>query len=98
MFKKILVPLDTSELAAQALGTAAAIADESHAGIELLLVHPDPPLIGFSVFPLDPEEEKDDDWYLESVAREFASASSHAIAHAVVRGNPVESICARCHE
>ena len=43
MFKTILVPLDQSPLAEQALGTAEAIAKASHGEIGLVLAHRMPP-------------------------------------------------------
>ena len=47
MFKKLLVPLDRSPLAEEAIGPATAIALASHAELDVVLVHQPMPFGGF---------------------------------------------------
>ena len=47
MFKKLLLPLDRSPLAEQAIGQAAAIARAAHASIDIVLVHEPLPFAAF---------------------------------------------------
>lgn len=98
MFRKLLVPLDRSSLAEQALGPAAAIARASHAEIDLVLVHQPVPLAGFADVAWNPEQAVDEDKYLESVARELVTGGSVSTTHAVLRGDAVGMICARAHD
>lgn len=96
MFKKLLVPLDRSPLAEQAVGTAVAIAREAHAAIDLVLVHERP----FGIEPrssLDLTNWHDDDEYLATIATEVQASVDLPVTHAVPTGNPVEMICARAH-
>ncbi len=51
MFRKLLLPLDRSSLAEQAIGHAASIARESGAVIDILLVHEPFPFAGYADLP-----------------------------------------------
>src|SRR3954470_4384973 len=93
MFTKILVPLDRSALAEQALGRAAAIARASHATIDVVLVHQPLPAAGWSDLPANADMWGDEHTYLETVARELSSGAGIPATHAMLRGNPVEMIC-----
>jgi nucleotide-binding universal stress UspA family protein len=97
MFNKILIPLDGSALAEQALGPAAAIARSTCAGLDLVLVH-EP----FPFAATDKRRTVDQvsahDRYLETIVAELASGASVAPTHAVLRGEPIEMICARAHD
>jgi len=91
MFKKILVPLDRSALAEQAIGQAALIARGANAAIELVAVH--------SPYPLDPQWD-DAEWnaqhkYVEAVERDLQSGSSVPVTHVVMRGSAATCICDR---
>jgi len=95
MFKKILVPLDRSALAEQAIGQAALIARGAAAEIELVLVHAPFPFAGYSASPWEEAEWSADHKYLEAVADDLNSGSSVPVTHAVMRGAPAECICER---
>lgn len=98
MFRKLLVPLDRSPLAEQAVGQAAAIARASHAEIDLVLVHQPLPFAGFNDEPWNAEQKDDEDKYLEWIAEELASGASLVATHGVVRGEAVDMICKRAWE
>jgi nucleotide-binding universal stress UspA family protein len=95
MFRKLLVPLDRSPLAEQAVGQAAAIARASHAEMDLVLVHQPLPFAGFNDEPWNAEQLNDEEKYLQWIAGELASGASVTATHAVVRGEAVDSICQR---
>jgi nucleotide-binding universal stress UspA family protein len=95
MFRKLLVPLDRSPLAEQAVGQAAAIARASHAGIDFVLVHQPFPFVGFGDAPWNEGQENDEHTYLETIVEELASGASVPATHAVMRGEAVEMICRR---
>lgn len=98
MFKKLLVPLDRSPLAEQALSQASAIARASRAGIEVILVHQPVTMAGLGDAPWSVEALSGQEKYLESMARELALTASVPVTHAVLRGDPVEMICARARD
>src|SRR5512142_1287847 len=93
MFRKLLVPLDRSPLAEQAVGPAAAIARAFHAAIDLVLVHQPLPFAGFNDEPWNAEQWSDEEKYLEWIAGELITGASVAVTYAVVRGEAVDSIC-----
>ena len=94
MFRKLLVPLDESDLAEMAIGRAAAIARASGATIDLVLVHP--PLIpGFDDPTWNEKEIARQHAYLERIARELESGSGVTATFAVVHAMPVDAICDR---
>jgi nucleotide-binding universal stress UspA family protein len=97
MFRKILVPLDRSRFAEQALGPARKIAQASGAGVDLVMVHEPRPLAGspdvaWHADLIDQEEE-----YLADLARELAKTVSIATTHAVLPGEVTTAICKRTH-
>jgi nucleotide-binding universal stress UspA family protein len=98
MFRKLLVPLDRSSLAEQALGPAAAIARASHAEMDLVLVHQPVPFVGFADVPWNAAQAMDEDKYLESMVGELGSGGSVSTTHAVLRGDAIEMICARAYD
>jgi len=95
MFTKLLVPLDRSPLAEQAIGQAAAIARASQAEIDLVLVHQPLPFAGFADAPWSADEWTDEHRYLESIVEDLLSGASVQATHAVLRGATVEMICQR---
>jgi nucleotide-binding universal stress UspA family protein len=95
VFTKILVPLDRSALAEQALGRAAALAPAAHAKIDLALVHEPLEFAGYRSGAMDTEEWNVEHRYLEAVAAELHSRASVPVTHAVLRGGPADMICAR---
>ncbi len=98
MFKSILVPLDGSALAEEAIGISAAIARASAAAIDVTLVHQPFPFAGFNDGPWNAEQWKDEEKYLASTAVEIETGAAVPTTHAVVSGECVEMICARAHD
>jgi nucleotide-binding universal stress UspA family protein len=98
MFKKLLLPLDRSPLAEQAIGQAAAIARAAHASIDVVLVHEPLPFAGFGDAPWNAEEWKSEDKYLETIADELSTGAAVATTHNVMRGEPVEMIYNRARD
>jgi nucleotide-binding universal stress UspA family protein len=98
MFTKILVPLDRSPLAEQAVGRAAAIARAYDASIDLILVH-EPFATGVFV---NPEAETDtldgEQRYIERMAAEVCGGSSLTVTAGVHRGAAPDVICDRARE
>ncbi len=97
MFRQLLVPLDHSPLAEQALGPAFALANASHAKIDLVEVHEPVPLGAPDDAPLNPSEPEKDEAYLEALVARFGAGMPTAPTHAVVRGEPSTQICRRAH-
>ena len=95
MFKKLLIPLDRSPLAQQAVGQAAAIALAAHAEIDLVLVHQPMPFAGFKDEPWNEDQWASDHRYVESVASELAFVP---VTHQVMRGEASEMICGRARD
>lgn len=98
MFKKLLVPLDRSPLAEQAIGQATAIARAAHASIDVILAHEPLPFAGFGDAPWNVEERKYEDKYLETIADEISSGAGVPTTHNVMRGEPVEMIYNRARD
>ena len=95
-FRSILVPLDGSALAEQAIPTAVAIAERAESKLKLLLVHEPPPLLdaGSTYTELELAMEKADRDYLHSVAGRLRERLGSALSSAVVKG-PVTRTLAR---
>jgi nucleotide-binding universal stress UspA family protein len=95
MFHKVLVPLDRSSFAEQALGQAAAIARASNGDLDLVVVHEPLPFDGFGDAPWNAEQWKAEEAYLQSIANELSTGTSVPVTCAVVRGQRVDAICKR---
>jgi len=95
MFAKLLVPLDRSLLAEEAIGHAAALARRCDAALDLVLVHEPFP----HVSPGDPlwrEADLDSDQqYIEQIASELTTGAKLAVTCAVMRGETAATICLR---
>jgi nucleotide-binding universal stress UspA family protein len=98
MFQKVMVPLDGSPLAEQALGQAAAIARAAGAVLDLVLVHEPLPFAGFGDSPWEDYRWTQHETYLEAIAREMTSGASMPITRAVLAGDPADMICRRAWE
>lgn len=98
MFRKLLVPLDRSGLAEQALGPAAAIARALHAEIDVALVHQPLAFDGITDAMWNTAQWNDEHKYLEGIADELATGASVPTTHAVLRGGIVEMICSRARD
>jgi nucleotide-binding universal stress UspA family protein len=98
MFKQILVPLDRSALAEQAIGRAAAIARAADAALDVMLVHEPLPVAGFNDVPWHAEQWTEEQRYLDAIAKELVSGATIAISHNIMRGAPAEMICRRAKD
>lgn len=97
MFTKILVPLDTSALADQALATAAAIAKRSDAELQLVLVHVPMPFDGLPDAPWNVAALSMERAYLDGRARELAQRFGIAVNVEHLTGPAAESIIAHAN-
>jgi nucleotide-binding universal stress UspA family protein len=98
MFRQLVVPLDRSPLAEQALGRAAAIARAAHAQLDLVLVHEPIPFVGFRDAPWNEDEWAGEQKYLDRMVQEVVSGATIPVSHQVMRGGVVEMICKRALE
>jgi len=94
MIKRILIPLDRSTLAEQAIGHAMTIARGSGAEVHLVLAHESPVLDESASGRTDPswDEER---VYLASVAHELRSTGNVSVSLDIVSGKPADAIV-RC--
>jgi len=98
MFTKILVPLDRSSLAEQAVGRAAAIARAYDASIDLILVH-EPFATSLFVNSTSEMDTLDGEQrYVERMAAEICAGSSLTVTAGVHRGAAPDVICDRARE
>ena len=97
MFTKILVPLDRSPLAEQAIGRAAAIARASKAGLDLVIAHEPGLFSGAPSASPDDASLAADQQYVESVAAELSDAQL-SVTCAAVRGRAAAAIRERATE
>jgi nucleotide-binding universal stress UspA family protein len=91
MYQRILLPLDGSEMAEQALPHAVALAE--HFGAELVLLRilePFPPVRGMSAADLAAIRQQTNEWTQEYLDRLTADLRDRAIVieTAIVEGNP----------
>jgi len=98
MFRKLLVPLDRSSFAEQALGPATAIARASGAALDLVMAHEPRPLAGSPDVAWHAEQIDGEDEYLAEIAAELEKTASISATHAVVPGETVNAICKRRSE
>ena len=98
MFRQILVPLDRSALAEQALGRAASIARAAQATLDVVLVHEPLPFAAYSDIPWHAEQWSDEQRYLDTIVQELVSGAAVSVSHNVLRGSAVEMICQRARE
>jgi nucleotide-binding universal stress UspA family protein len=98
MFHRIVVPLDHSEFAEQALGQAAALVRASNGELDLILVHEPLPMGGFGDAPWRAEQWEDEERYLQSTAEELSAGTGVPVTCALLRGSRVETICKRAWE
>ena len=96
MFTNLLIPLDRSPLAEQAIGHAAAIAHACHASVDVMMVSES------GEFPVRDDEPASnggdldaDERYVRNIASELARTAAISTTHAVLRGNVVASIADR---
>ncbi len=92
MITKILVPLDTSELAEQALLTAAAIAQASSAELWLALVHPMAPVAGYPDAPWNAARTSMKGGYVDDKAREIEQQFGVRVVTKLLRGDVTKEL------
>lgn len=92
MFTTVLVPLDRSTLAEQAIGQAAAIARAAQAKIELVMVYEPVIFDDSQMVPLNEARWQDDQAYLAALADELASGAGVPVSQTMLRGEPVTEI------
>jgi len=95
MFKRILIPVDRSALAEQAVGQAAAIARASGAELDLVLVHEPMAFDGYADAPWNADALREARKYLARLDAEIESGSSLSVVSALLKGEPVDMICRR---
>jgi nucleotide-binding universal stress UspA family protein len=98
MFNKLLIPLDGSPLAEQALGQAAAIVRACGASVDLVLAHA--PVAFGAVRGV---QWGDTEWvaaerYLEALGKDLATRAGGTVTHSLLRGEPVQLISDRATE
>jgi nucleotide-binding universal stress UspA family protein len=86
MYTSILVPLDRSSFAEQALPLALSIARRANARLELVEVHTS---YGFEIPELDTEREEQEQCYLDTTAKWAASVSPVSVTANVLPGQAV---------
>lgn len=98
MFKKILVPLDRSSLAEQALGTAEAIASASNGEISLVVARPMAPYDGSMIDAWSDARDPEDVSYVRRIADEVARGARIVATGSVATGKAADAICRRAHD
>jgi nucleotide-binding universal stress UspA family protein len=97
MFSRILIPLDQSTLAEQALGTAASIARQSNGTISLILAHRRRPS-EHAPHQWDDIHDPEEAIYLRKIADELMHGAGVPVDSATEVGSPVDVICRRTHD
>ena len=92
MLRKLLVPLDSSQFAEQALARAVGIARDAGAEIHLILVHQPMAYGGFTDVPWSGDLADAERKYLQGIVDQLA-AKQVIVTSAVLEGSPVEVIC-----
>lgn len=98
MFNKIMVPIDNSPLAEQALPTAIAIARRSSAPIELVYVHRTEPAGGYSDAPWNAGRKSSEQSYLDGVADELRRGAGVTVHTLLPSGDPTHTICTQARK
>src|SRR5262245_45423960 len=97
MFTSLVVPLDRSALAEQALGRAAAIARASNASIDVVLVQ-EPIADEAGVLTLGAARQVSDERYLRATVARLSSGAGVRATGALMEGPPADGICARARD
>jgi nucleotide-binding universal stress UspA family protein len=98
MFTKLLVPLDRSPLAEEALSRAAALARRCQAVLDVVLVHEPFPHVPYSSPIWREADLARDQQYIEQIWRELTTGADLAVTCAVVEGEAAETICERAKD
>jgi nucleotide-binding universal stress UspA family protein len=92
MFTRVLVPLDRSTLAEEALGSATQIARAAGATLDLVLVHEPQRFVGGRDAPWIPPQTADEECYLAAISNELTEAVEVS-GRTLLHGAPAEEIC-----
>jgi nucleotide-binding universal stress UspA family protein len=98
MFTKVLIPLDGSTIAEEALGPAADIARAAHAGLDLVLVHQPWAFSELADAAWQANVVNSERAYVASTAQELAKGASLTVSSTVLSALPVDGICTRAKE
>ena len=99
MFARVLVPVDHSRLAEQAIGRAAAIAHACHGHLDVVLVHGTDPFAPLGDEPFVAEALlREEEAYVADLARDLTTRLDVPATGAVVRGDVVSGIVARARD
>lgn len=98
MFTKVLVPLDRSSLAEQAVGTAVAIAKASDADIGLVLAHQVGPNDRLPNSSWRGAKHQQESMYIRAMVLEIAKGSAVRVSGTVEPGTPADVIRRRANE
>ncbi|HVX38229.1 MAG TPA: universal stress protein [Gemmatimonadaceae bacterium] len=98
MLTRLLVPLDGSTFAEQALPTAVSLVKERHGRLELVLVHEPHPYHGLDDTPWSSARRSMQDSYITDKAQQLSDACGLAVAHTLVAGDVAEEVCRRARE
>lgn len=94
MYSTLVIPLDGSTFAAQAIEPAVLLSTRTHAALRLLHVHEGPSNPGYRTPAWDEYFRTQDETYLESVAERIQADVTTSVDWAVLDGDVVAAICA----
>lgn len=97
MLKTLLVPLDHSTLAEQALAPAAAIARTLGARLDVVLVHQQPSLSNLRTADWNNEQLQEERRYVENIAARVTRHGVEQCTHTVLTGEVADAIAERAH-
>jgi nucleotide-binding universal stress UspA family protein len=98
MSANVLVPLDGSLLAEQALPAAASLVKQHHGRLELALVHEPIAFDGFMDAPWNAMTESMQDRYVIDKAEQLSSACDFSVSHTLLHGDVANELCKRARE
>lgn len=98
MFNRILVPIDNSALAEQALPTAIALAQRSGAPLALVCVHRTEPAAGYADAPWNAGRRSSEQSYVDGIADEVRRGTGLVVNSVLASGEPTRAICTQARE
>lgn len=98
MFETILVPLDHSAFAEQAIAPAAVLARKLGADLDVVLVHTQPALANLRHSTWNEDQFREEGQYLQHIADRLDKHGVTQCGHTVLSGDVVEAICTHAQE
>ena len=98
MLTRLLVPLDGSTFAEQALPTAVSLVKERHGRLELVLVHEPHRHHGLEDAPWSSARRSMQDSYITDKAHQLSDSCGSAVRHTLLNGDIAEEVCRRARE